>query len=190
MRMVLLEEYSVFSVRTCPISLMRLVESDPALAPLCRELEARSLSIRTPEAVNREVPVQLMTDFDAIDVSRLHPIKQKRFREGPAMYRASDGRVLINAAHFLRIPEGEQLAVLAHEVAHALRDRLGIAGGSNDEHETDLLACRLGCAEELIAHRAHASPGRAEALALWETPASALAALQHWFAMSVAGIVK
>jgi hypothetical protein len=160
MRMVLLEEYSVVSVRLWPISLMRLVESDPIIAPLCG----------APEAVTGEVPVQLMADFDAIDVSMLHPIKQKRFREGPAMYRASDGRVLINATHFLRIPEGEQLAVLAHEVAHALRDRLGIAGGSNDEHETDLLACRLGCAAELIAHRAHASPGRAEALALWETP--------------------
>lgn len=169
---------------------MRLQESDPRLTELCRELETRAVAGAAPEAADQNVPVTVLTDFSTLDVSKLHPIKQRLFREGPAMYRSEDRTVLVNASAFFCLEPGEQLAVLAHEVAHALRHRLGINGGGADEHETDLLACRLGCAEELIAHRALASRGRAEALKLWRNPSEALAALQHWFAMKVAGLAE
>ena len=154
-------------------------ETDAALAPLCRDLEARAAARGTPETATLAVAVVLLPDFSTLDLQAPSPQAAALTRKNPAIFRPSENTVYVNRAVFFGSDELAQRAVLAHEVAHAARHAEGIAHDDvgDGEFETDLLACRMGFAEEVGADRGRGNPEWGEALRQWEDPA---AAMQAW----------
>jgi hypothetical protein len=145
-------------------------------------MEQRVATAGTLEAVGATIPVVLHADFSEIDLGTWPPRVHAMLRAEPAMSRASTKTVLVNDAVFFALSEPHQRGILAHEIAHALRAWAGIKVGTTEEEiEADLLACRMGFAEELINERRQRDPGRADALLLWQDHAAARATSFQWY---------
>ena len=123
---------------------MKLVESDPSLAAVCRSVEARLEGISSLAEV--EIPVVLLPNFDDLG----HPVTPR----DPASYRRSTQTILINAQVFLSYSIKAAQFALAHEIAHHAH-RSGIAGFDRDFKAVhpciiaDWLATQWGFAEEI-----------------------------------------
>jgi hypothetical protein len=125
---------------------MRLIESDPSLAAICRSVEVHLGGISTLAAV--EIPVVLLADF-----SQLGPPVTAR---DPTAYNRSEKRIFVNA----RVSPSfrEDAAHLAHEIGHHAHDT-GISGvllGAKGLHPcliSDWLAAQWGFSEEMRRER-------------------------------------
>jgi hypothetical protein len=100
-----------------PKNRMRLIESDPSLAAVCRLVEVRLGQISTLAAV--EIPVVLLADF-----SQLGPPVTAR---DPTAYNRSEKRIFVNARVFPSFREDAAHFALAHEIGHHAHDT-GISG--------------------------------------------------------------
>lgn len=80
--------------------------------------------------------------------------KVKAIQMTPAAYRPSRKTILLNGRVFDALPPEEQEVVVAHEVGHALRDKLGTSTpGGDDCVEADLLCCKWGLSTALATSR-------------------------------------
>ncbi len=174
---------------------MRLAESDPALSSVNRAVEERTRGIDTLAAL--ELPVVLLPDFDCLPEVE----SSNKYRETPAAYRPSEGRILINGSKFLSLEPDIAQAVLAHEVAHAvchrdsivMRDDLtyGIPVIVSEDIVADLLACRWGFSEGLRKERikqAFYGSEYCEILALWQDETQFVHQMFVWHQQRMAGI--
>jgi hypothetical protein len=126
---------------------MRIVENegaDPRLPAVLREVE-KSLS-GVPQLAELTVNLVVEPTFDALSDS-------KYIRVSPALYQKSTKSILINASLFWAKPPDVQIAVLAHEAAHALFHLLG-AKHDRECLEADMMAARWGFREPLARDRA------------------------------------
>ena len=127
---------------------MKLIESDPSLAAVCRLVEGRLQEIPSLAAV--EIPVVLLPDF-----SQLGPPVTAR---DPTAYNRSEKRIFVNARVFPSFREGAAQFALAHEIGHHAHDT-GISGvlpGAKALHPcliADWLAAQWGFSEEMRRER-------------------------------------
>ncbi len=167
---------------------MVLKESDHKLSPLCREFESRTVSVSTLACL--DVPVLLTPDFTAEPESETsHGI-----RNDSAAYRRSLGSILINDSNFWELEFDVQMAVLAHEVGHAVchRKNLMEAEAYKLIHEcqvADLLACRWGFHGSLRKEREKSYGHRyCKALDLWQDEQAYVARMARWHQQRLAGL--
>jgi hypothetical protein len=73
----------------------------------------------------------------------------------PAFCVRSERKIFVNAELFLLAEHAEQVSILAHEIAHAVRHHRGEENSLQtlDELETDRLACLWGFHLEVLASR-------------------------------------
>jgi hypothetical protein len=125
---------------------MNVVEdagADPRLGPILRELERRLSAV--PELTQLTVPAVIEPSFDQRSGDQY-------IRESPALYHRREKKILVNASLFWATPPDIQLAVLAHETAHALFDSQN-AKLDPECLEADIAACRWGFREPLARDR-------------------------------------
>jgi hypothetical protein len=117
----------------------------------------------TVAALCSHITAQLATFNDLPDL-RLHVEVEPNFsRNGyavanglqnqPAFYVRSERRIFVNAELFLLAEHTEQVSILVHEIAHAVRHHRGEENSLQtlDELETDRLACLWGFHLEVLA---------------------------------------
>jgi len=127
---------------------MKLIESDPSLAAVCRLVEARLQKVSC--LAGAELPVVLLPHFNELG----HPATPK----DPVVYKRSDQRILVNAQVFpCYSTEAAQFA-LAHEIAHHAH-HAGITAFHPESRDVypciiaDWLATQWGFAEEMRMER-------------------------------------
>jgi hypothetical protein len=189
---VLRDELTPATADNTPV---RLRESDPALAPLCREVEGRIA--RSGIASAGEIDVELLRDFSDPEGAEFTRLERNGVLGEPAVHiPPADGRpprILVNAAVFWETAETSRRAVLAHEVAHAVRALEGKATAVvfDEEIGADRLACTWGFGPELIADRMQDyGESYAAALSRWAEPQEADEMFFRWRMQRNAGIIK
>lgn len=113
--------------------------------------------------------------------------RQHRTATTPAAYRKSDATLYVNAETFLAMSEDEQLAVIVHEVGHAVQPEA-------DCFDADMFACQHGQEATLVAERAKHYAGAAgseyaAALQQWRDPTTAREAFAIWRGKKLAGVI-
>jgi hypothetical protein len=127
---------------------MKLIESDPTLAGICRLVEVRLQDVSCVATV--EIPVVLLGDFNHLG----YPVTPR----DPVAYNRSGHKILVNAQAFPSFSGEAAQFALAHEIGHHA-DHTGIAGsllGSKGIHPcliADWLAVQWGFAEEMRMER-------------------------------------
>lgn len=167
----------------------RLNNSDPRLDANCREVESRIGS--NDQVTDHQWVVELLQSFSDLAESA----SSSKFASTPAFYRISTNTIYVNTSVFFGYSHNHQLAILVHEVAHALRAQPEF-GAIKEElglHEctwADWHTCQWGCSAELIDERA-ASSGQtyASALSLWPNRDRFAAAMAKYRMQHAAGIV-
>lgn len=155
-----------------------LDEQSEDLADVCRKAELACAGVPTTHAW----PVVMTSDFRA-----LPQVKLKAQETTPAAYIPSTKTIHVNEPFFVGMSEDEQLAVLVHEVGHAVLE-------SADCFAADMFACQYGQEVALVAERRNHYGGAAgaeyaEALLKWREPDLARAAYSKWRARKLAGII-
>ena len=148
---------------------IKLTEDSARLTELCRKAEAACTTLKT----THEWPVSLLEHFRGLPEAKAAP----SFATTPATYRKSDATLYVNAEAFFAMTGDEQLAVVVHEVGHA------VTGG--DCFDADMFACEHGQQTALVAERTKHYGGAAgaeyaAALLQWKNPTSARAAFSSW----------
>lgn len=115
-----------------------------------------------------------------------------------SFYRPSQRTVFINDSKFWAVPAEEQLAIIAHEIGHALSHRDGIESqptfeGVHSCQVADLLACRWGFYDALSSARRRDygpqwGPRYTAALAQWKDQAAFAEAMARWRNQRLAAI--
>lgn len=157
---------------------IRLEEHDEKLADLCRTAEHACAGV----AGEHVWPVLLPEDFGSLPQVQLR--SQART---PAAFVPSAQTIYVNETPFFGMAEAEQVAVLVHEVGHAVLE-------SASCFEADMFACRHGQEEALVAERrkhygAIAGDEYAAALLQWREPDRARAAFSRWHGRRLAGVI-
>jgi hypothetical protein len=164
---------------------MKLVESDPSLAAVCRAVEARLQAVSC--LVNVEIAVVLLPHFNDLG----HPATPK----DPAAYMRSDQRILVNAQVFPSFSTEAAQFALAHEIGHhahhvgitAFRPNLG---GVQRCIIADWLATQWGFAEEMRTARLGDQGGEyCEKLSTLSTEAEFLSWAEKWEVRFRAGLI-
>ena len=168
---------------------MKLLENDPTLADMCRQIE--SAIGEDPRCQGLQVVVRL-TSLDALPESA----KTDVFRDGGGAYRRSTREVLLDPC-LLSMNSSVAVAVIAHEVGHAVAHAKGMqweGDGANDpmaeEFIADRLACEWGFEHSLVAER-HTSYGEEYVVALrkWPDERTYRHAMNLWRTKRIAGLV-
>ncbi|MFO0762945.1 MAG: hypothetical protein U0359_41295 [Byssovorax sp.] len=146
-----------------------LTENAESIAEVCRKTEAACAALTTVHAW----PVVLLDHFRDLPEAEA----ASSYASTPAGYRKSDATVYVNAEAFFAMAMSEQLAVLVHEVGHAVTD--------GDCFEADLFACEHGQEATLVAERTKHYGGAAgaeyaTALQQWRDPERARSAFAAW----------
>jgi hypothetical protein len=147
---------------------LSIKESDQRLSAICRAIEdAARLNDALPD-VAIEIEVEVVPDFDDPVASGYNPALPPRvlaiFRDTPAGYRASLGKVRVNARTFFSYGPRMQAAILCHEIGHLVGHKTGKANW-NDDLEADFMACQVGYKDEIFADRAKKHPDHVKKLA-------------------------
>jgi hypothetical protein len=127
---------------------MKLIESDPSLAAVCRLVEARLQKVSCLAGV--ELHVVLLPHFKGL----AQPVTPK----DPVAYKGSDQTILVNAEVFCSFSTEAAQFALAHEIGHHAH-RAGILAFHpefRDMHPciiADWLATQWGFAEEMRMER-------------------------------------
>jgi hypothetical protein len=164
---------------------MKLVESDPSLAAVCRSVEARLEGISNLAEV--EIPVVLLPNFNDLG----HPVTPR----DPASYRRSTQTILINAQVFLSYSIKAAQFALAHEIGHHAH-HVGITafrpdlGGVQPCIIADWLATQWGFAEEMrTARLSDQGAEYCEKLSTLSTEAELLSWAEKWDLRFRAGLI-
>ncbi len=169
---------------------MELRESDEALSLICRSIE--SLTYDISDLKDLVLPVELLANFDKEREAQ----KSKSIRNSPAAYRQSDMKILVNRSQFFGLKAEIAKIVLIHEVGHAYCHLKGQTfcnharfAELHEDQVVDLLLCRWGLEEQLIAERKD-SYGReyCEALRLWRNETEYIRAMARYRLRRLAGI--
>ena len=119
----------------------------------------------TVAALCSHITAQLVTFNDLPDLLLHVEVEPNFSRNGyavanglqsqPAFYVRSERKIFVNAELFLLAEHTEQVSILAHEIAHAVRHHLGEENSLQtlNELETDRLACLWGFHSEVLASR-------------------------------------
>lgn len=156
-----------------------LTENSERIADICRKAEAVCASLTT----SHQWPVVLLEHFRALPEAQA----VLSYATTPAAYRKSNVALYVNAEVFFAMSEQERLAVIVHEVGHAVQP-----GG--DCFDADMFACRHGQATTLVIERTRhyggvAGSEYAAALLEWRDPTRARAAFSIWRAKRLAGVI-
>ncbi len=167
---------------------VNLKESDQRLTELCRGFESRAAAEPTLETL--VLAVRLVADF-----TNLPDAKASAVLSGDAAgYLRSERSILISDTSFWQFPEHIRLAVLAHEVGHALCHRDGLMSRKefawlSECQVADLFACRWGFHKALRAERDSYYGARyAEALDMWQDENAYISAMGRWRQQYLAGM--
>lgn len=167
---------------------MELKESDSKLATLCREFEGLTDAVEQLKAA--ELQVVLLPDF----AQEPEAAQSNVIRNTSAAYRRSLRSVIVNDSEFWNLDEDVRLAVLAHEVGHAICHRDGLIEAPRFEwlHEcqvADLLACRWGFHAALRKERMASYGSRyCDILDQWEDEESYVTNMARWRQQHLAGL--
>jgi hypothetical protein len=154
---------------------MRVNLSSDELASIGEEIQSRLAGI--PSLADLSIDVELLESFDDLPEAEF----SEAYRNTPAAYRRSAGKVLVNKARFPleRTSSASALAILAHEIAHAYLHRGGSVHeelhgwGLGEDEKVDFLLCEWGLIAELKSERgASDSYGTqyCDALDCWRDP--------------------
>jgi hypothetical protein len=164
---------------------MKLVESDPSLAAICRSVEARLERVRCLAAV--EIPVVLLPNFNDLG----HPVTPKN----PAAYRRPSQEIILNAQVFPSYSTEAAQFALAHEIGHHAH-HVGSTGFRPDfggVHRciiADWLTAQWGFGEEMRMERlANRGAEYCEKLSTISTEAGFLAWAEKWQLRFRAGLI-
>jgi hypothetical protein len=148
---------------------MELRESDEALSYICRSIEGLTEGIS--DLKDLVLPVELLSNFYKEPGAQ----KSKFIQNSPTVYRLSDRKILVDRSKFFGLKAEIAKIALIHEVGHAYCHLKGQAfcnharfAELHEDQVVDLLLCRWGFEEQLIAERKN-SYGKeyCEALRLW-----------------------
>lgn len=166
---------------------MQLFESDFRLAPLCREMEARTAN--QVRLQNFTVTIKLFPNFDSEPEADI-----RAFRTSPMAYRQSTHTVLVNDTFIWQLPSTCHIGVLAHEIGHAIcrRDRLMEQDRYRLPEEcivADLLACTWRFHDELAVERISSYGDEyCEILKKWHDADVFLARMWRWHQRRLASL--
>jgi hypothetical protein len=118
---------------------IKLTENSERIASVCRKAAAACASLAT----SHEWPVVLLEHFRSLPESNA----AGSYATTPAAYRRSDATLYVNGETFFAMSEDEQLAVIMHEVGHAVEPE-------GDCFDADMFACRHGQETTLVTERA------------------------------------
>lgn len=157
---------------------IKLAEQDDRLGDVCRKAEDACAALRN----THEWPLTIVEDFRELPQVRL-----TRQATTPAAFIPSERRICINEGPFFAMTDDEQLAVLVHEVGHAVLD-------SADCFEADMFACEHGQERTLVAERRKHYSGTAgdesaAALLQWREPKAARLAFVRWRGRRLSGVI-
>lgn len=158
---------------------IKLTENSVRIAEVCRRAEAVCASLAT----SHEWPVVLLEHFRDLPEAKA----AASYTTTPAAYRKSDAMLYVNGETFFAMSEDEQLAVVVHEVGHAVQPE-------GDCFDADMFACRHGQETTLVAERAKHYGGAAgseyaAALQRWKDPRTAREAFALWRGKKLAGVI-
>lgn len=158
---------------------IKLTENSERIANVCRNAEAAC----TPLATNHEWPVVVLEHFRDLPESKV----AASYAKTPAAFRKSQSALYVNGEAFFAMTEDEQLAVVVHEVGHAVHPE-------GDCFDADMFACRHGQETTLVAERAKHYGGAAgweysAALRQWKNPTTAREAFTIWRGKKLAGMI-
>jgi hypothetical protein len=158
--------------------------ADPRLTSLIVEQNARMAIAQGLPTVHGPVVVTAVPSFDrfAVDPSpQVRDMVRRRYSKEPGKYDPVGDAVFLNEPLFFALDEVERRAVVAHEVAHAMRYRAKLyLRDEAEEIRVDILACRMGFASEILESRRRRSPDHALALTGWEDEGATIAAVRRW----------
>lgn len=165
---------------------MRFSGNETGCASALRRFEQTVAAV--DDLANVVLEVECLASFDDVAEARMHS-----HRASPAGYVPTRDRLLINLQVFDALDAPTQVAVLAHEVGHALRHRRGESRPwGEDCFEADVLAVRWGLGDALLADRER-TPGPEYAAILRDVGtvahAEVLSRYLHWQMRRNAGIV-
>lgn len=158
---------------------IKLTENSDRIADVCRNAEAAC----TPLAATHEWPVVLLEHFRDLPEAKV----AASYAKTPAAYRKSNATLYVNGETFFAMSADEQLAVVVHEVGHAVQPE-------GDCFDADMFACRHGQETTLVAERARHYGGAAgceygAALRQWKNPTTAREAFTIWRDKKRAGLI-
>jgi hypothetical protein len=164
---------------------MKLVESDPSLAAVCRAVEARLKKVSCLAGV--EIPVVLLAHFNDLG----HPVTPKN----PVAYRRPSQEIIVNAQVFPSYSTEAAQFALAHEIGHHAH-HVGSTGFRPDFGGVqrciiaDWLATQWGFAEEMrTARLSDQGAEYCEKLSTLSTEADFLAWAEKWQLRFRAGLI-
>ena len=157
---------------------IKLKESATALATVCRQAEAACGPLPTKHAW----AVDLLPNFLHLSGAKVGSAIAK----SPAAFRPSTQCIEINGETFFDMTTNQQVAILVHEVGHAVR--------GEDDFEAEMFACEYGQQATLAAERAMHYGGSSGAeyaamLSLWKTRGKAREAYDYWSNRKKAGLI-
>lgn len=157
---------------------IKLTENSERIANVCRKAEAACASLATSHAW----PLVLLDHFRVFPEAK----SAASYVTTPAAFRKSEVTVYVNGETFFAMSEDEQVAVVVHEVGHAVTD--------GDCFDADMFASENGQEATLVAERTKhyggvAGAEYAAALLQWRTPATARAAYATWRGKKLAGVL-
>ena len=108
-------------------------------------------------------------------------MQRRILAKNPGKYDEVEDAVFLNELLFFPLDQVGQRAVVAHEVAHAMRYQAGLyVGGDLEDVRVDILACRMGFASEIVAERGRRSAQHAAILSGWTDEEATVAAFMSW----------
>ena len=126
---------------------MRFTGNEGGSASALRHLEQTVATVG--DLAELVLEVECLASFDDLAEARTHA-----HRASPAGYVPARDRLVINSPVFDALDALTQMAVLGHEVGHAVRHRRGVSRPwGEDCFEADVLATRWGLGDALLADR-------------------------------------
>lgn len=157
----------------------------PTISLVCAQVESRlPKNADIPDLV---LDVEVQPSFALNEDAVAHNAQDQ-----PAFYIRSKGRIFINEEKFATEPAFEQISIIAHELAHAVRHHTGKEHPfrTMDEVETDGLACSWGFHEEVIASRRQTyGEEYGQCLSTWPDGDAFRTASERWVNRKLAGLL-
>lgn len=167
---------------------LKLNESTPSLASVCRAVEKRTREVAELSALS--LPIVLLSDFEGLPKTQAG----NAIRLNPAVYQRLQQRILINGSKFDPLDPDVAQAVIAHEIGHAVchRDSLMERPAYRSLYEcivAELLACKWGFFDELKKDRLESYGSKyCEILELWQDGLEFVSRMDRWYQRRLAGI--
>jgi hypothetical protein len=169
---------------------MKLYESNQRLSSVCRFVEVRTQYLR--DLATLELSVVILDNFNSLPEAKLSATVLR----DAAAYRPSERQILINASMFLDLSDDVSVAVLVHEVAHAVCQRDSIRKRDPifgipvaEEIIADLRVCQWGFFDGLIKERLTSYGSQyCEILKQWQVEDEFLRRMTVWYQQHLAGI--